>query len=92
MNSNQKKFLNLSEIWEVYQLIGDSVSNPIHEKLIDEMINILKNSSRQNILKTIRIFFRDFHIESSIFDIAVKMTQTIKSSKFIDFVIFIRTL
>jgi hypothetical protein len=79
-------------MWQLYRLMGKSVPDPISDKLIDNIYNILKTTHLDRKQRCIEIFFGNVDRKLDGIDFATAMTLGIRGSGFIEFVKFIRSL
>jgi len=70
MEQSQKNFvpkkLTISEMWQLYRLLKDGVSNPLGKDLFDNVKHIFSKVNPQYIRKSIKIMYGDdVHWETS---------------------------
>lgn len=85
---NKPNKLNLYEMWELYNLIGEGFNN---EYLIDESVETLKSLDPQKIKKVLQIIYKDFTINNPL-DIGILFIKGLKMNYFFDFQYLIRNL
>jgi len=78
-------------MWELYKLLKPGLVGKSREKLMDEIIDIMKKIDTVSFLKSLRIMYGNEDFTNPL-KVAVLFTRGMKETKFFSFVDFVEKL